>query len=488
MPRTKQTVEKALDDKPDRFKLGEAGYLGLNIFDGVTKDELKKELNFPRSIETFKQMSYHSTVNAALTLYANLIGKVKWKFLPPTDATEEEKRQAKIINEMMHDMEQPWGEFINDVMSAQVYGFSIHEKVFRRRLKDSGSKFNDGLIGWKKLPIRNQETIDKFIFSDDGNEIKGVKQDLTLVHDMYNRYSSRTDKTVVLPRAKFMHFRVGRHKGDPFGKSPLRDAYLAWRYLTIVEEIESNGVAKDLVGFPVLKLPPMYLSPDATPEQKAIRTYYENVMRNLQINQQSALILPNAYDPETRQPLFELELLSLDGKKGMDTDKIKTYYKNLILTSLFADVLVLGQGATGSFALGQIKNSLSGSAAEALLETFTETINQDLIRHTYELNGWDVARMGRMDYENLEADDLETESKFWQRVASVGLVEVDRDVLNRIRSLAGVEPLPDEEPVDYEKLSNNTSRSGDGMVTPGEGTATNVSGDDTSSNNLDNAA
>lgn len=488
MPRTKQTVEKSINDTPERFKLGESGYLGLNIFDGVTKDELKKELNFPRSIETFKQMSYHSTVNAALTLYANLIGKVKWKFLPPQDATEEEKRQSEIINEMMHDMDQPWGEFINDVMSAQVFGFSIHEKVFRRRLRESGSKYSDGLIAWKKLPIRNQETIEKFIFTEDGNEIKGVKQDLTLVHDMYNRYSSRVDKTVVLPRSKFMHFRVGRHKGDPFGKSPLRDAYLAWRYLTIVEEIESNGVAKDLVGFPVLKLPPMYLSPDATPEQKSIRTYYENVMRNLQINQQSALILPNAYDPETRQPLFELELLSLDGKKGMDTDKIKTYYKNLILTSLFADVLVLGQGATGSFALGQIKNSLSGSAAEALLETFTETINQDLIRHTYELNGWDVARMGRMDYENLEADDLETESKFWQRIASVGLVEVDRAVLNRIRSIAGIEPLADDTPVDYENLSNNTSRAGDGMVTAGEGTADNVSGSDTSSNNLENNA
>lgn len=488
MPRVKQTVEKAMDDKPDRFKLGESGYLGLNIFDGVTKDELKKELNFPRSIDTFKQMSYHSTVNAALTLYSNLIGKVQWKFLPPPDATEEEKNQARIINEMMNDMEHTWGEFIGDVMSAQVFGFSVHEKVFRRRLKESGSKYNDGLIAWKKLPIRNQETIDKFIFSDDGNEIKGVKQDLTLVHDMYNRYSSRVDKTVVLPRSKFLHFRVGRHKGDPYGKSPLRDAYLAWRYLTIVEEIESNGVAKDLVGFPVLKLPPIYLSPDATPEQKAIRTYYENVMRNLQINQQSALILPNAYDPDTNKPMFELSLLSLDGKKGMDTDKIKTYYKNLILTSLFADVLVLGQGATGSFALGQIKNSLSGSAAEALLDSFTEVINQDLIRHTYELNGWDLARMGRMDYENLEADDLETESKFWQRIASVGLVEVDRAVLNRIRSIAGVEPLPDDQEVDMEKLSNNTSRAGDGMTTPGEGTASNVSGNDTSSNNLDNAA
>lgn len=212
-------------------------------------------------------------------------------------------------------------------------------------------------------------------------------------------------------------------------------------------------------------------------------------MRNLQINQQSAMILPNAYDPETNKPLFELKLLSLDGKKAINTDLVKTYYKNLILTSLFADVLVLGQGATGSFALGQIKNSLSGSAAEALLDSFTEVINQDLIRHTYELNGWDLARMGRMDYENLEADDLETESKFWQRIASVGLVEVDRAVLNRIRSIAGVEPLPDDQEVDMEKLSNNTSRAGDGMEKgSGNGTSDSVSNADNSSNNLENNA
>ncbi len=257
-------------DSPERFKLAESGYLGLNIFEGVTREELKNELNFPRSVKTFKEMSYHSTINAAITLYHNLISKVDWKFNPPVSATEEEKRQCKIISEMMEDMDQPWVEFISDVMSAQVYGFSIHEKVYRRRLKTSGSKYNDGLIGWKKLPIRNQETIEKFIFTPDGNEIKGVKQNANLAADVYNRYDSRESKEVVLPRSKFLLFRVGKHKGDPFGKSPLRDAYSAWRYLTIIEEIEANGVAKDLVGLPVLKIPPQYLSADATPEQKAI--------------------------------------------------------------------------------------------------------------------------------------------------------------------------------------------------------------------------
>ena len=487
MANRKQSVTKAIDDTPERFKLSEAGYLGLNVYNGITQDELKKELNFPHSINTFKQMSYHGTINSALTLFDNLISKADWKFKAPKDATATELDQARIINEMMQDLQdQTWSDFISEALSSNVFGFSVHEKVYRRRTKSNGSKYDDGVIGWRKLPIRNQETIEKFIFSEDGNEIIGVKQDLTTVSDLYNRYSNRTLKEVVLPRSKIMLFRAGKHKGDPFGKSPLRDAYLAWRFLTVIEEIEANGVAKDLAGLPVLKLPPQYLSSDASPEQKAIRAYYENVMRNLQVNQQSALILPQAFDSDTRQPMFSLELLSLNGSKAMDTTKIKEYYKNLILTSLFADVLVMGQTSTGSFALGQIKNSLSGNAADAMLKKITQVINDDLIRQTYELNGWDTSRMGTMDYDNLQTDDLEAFSKAIQRYASTSMLEVDRAVLNRVRESVGIDSLPEDEEPNAELIPAKTSRSGDGMKTAGEGTSTGVSGSDSSSNNLEN--
>ena len=483
------SVQKAVDDTPDRFKLSESGYLGLNVFNGVSNDELKKELNFPNSVNTYKQMSYHGTINSALTLFENLIGKADWSFKPIKDANQEELNQAKIINEMMRDLtDQTWSEFISEALSANMYGFSVHEKVYRRRLKANGSKYDDGLIGWKKLPIRNQETIEKFIFSEDGNEVKGVKQNLSAISDVYNRYSSRTNNEVILPRSKVMLFRAGKSNGDPFGKSMLRDAYLAWRFLSVIEEIEANGVAKDLAGLPVLKLPPQYLSSDASPEQKSIRAYYENVMRNLQLNQQSALILPQAHDPDTKQPLFDLELLSLNGSKAMDTSKIKEYYKNLILTSLFADILVMGQSGGGSNALGVIKNSLSATAAEAMLRKIRDVINNDLIKQTYELNGWNTSRMGAIDFDNLETEDLESFSKAVQRFASTSIIEVDRAVLNRVRESIGVDALPEDMEPDQEKLPAMTSRSGDGFKTAGEGTATSPSGADTSSGNLENAA
>lgn len=487
---TETLVQKSFDDKPERFRLGEMGYLGLSVFDGVTKEELKRELNFPHSIKVFKDMSYHGTINSALTLYFTLIGKVDWKFVPPVDATEEEKRQCDIISQMMNDMEdQTWKEFIDEILSAYVFGFSVHEKVYRRRLKENGSKYDDGIIGWRKLPIRSQETIDKFIFTPDGNAITGVKQDLTSISDTYNRYANRTLKEVVLPRSKFLLFRMGKHKGDPFGKSPLRDAYIAWRYLTIIEEIEATAVAKDLVGVPVLTIPPQYLSPDASPEQKAVYEYFKNAIRNLHMNQQSGLILPAAFDPDSRNPLFDLKLLSLDGKKGMDTNKVKEYYKNLILTSLFADILIMGQSATGSFALGQIKNTMTGSAAEGTLRMIIDVLNNDLVRQTYELNGWDASRAGHFDYDNLESEDLETFSKAVMRFASTSSVEADRAFLNRVRRSMGIDPLPMDMEPQYDLMPNFKSRSGDGSAAGGQnGTSSTPSGTDTSDENLENTA
>jgi hypothetical protein len=211
-------------------------------------------------------------------------------------------------------------------------------------------------------------------------------------------------------------------------------------------------------------------------------------MRNLQLNQQSALILPQAHDPDTRQPLFELELLSLNGSKAMDTSKIKEYYKNLILTSLFADILVLGQSGGGSNALGQVKNSLSATAAESMLRKIRDVINDDLIKQTYELNGWDTSRMGSMDFDNLESEDLESFSKAIQRFSATSSIEMDREVLNRIRTSIGVDPLPDDTEPMEKYLPNFKSRSGDGMAvgTTGSGTATSAVGSDTSSNNLEN--
>jgi hypothetical protein len=92
------------------------------------------------------------------------------------------------------------------------------------------------------------------------------------------------------------------------------------------------------------------------------------------------------------------------------------------------------------------------------------------------------------DFDNISLEEL---SKYLQRTASTGLIELDRPVLNLVRTSMGLAPRPEDEPVDREALTGATSRSGDSFNTATgglEGTSNSVSGRDNSSSNVENSA
>jgi phage gp29-like protein len=153
-----------------------------------------------------------------------------------------------------------------------------------------------------------------------------------------------------------------------------------------------------------------------------------------------------------------------------------------------ADILIMGQGSTGSYALGSLKNNMVGAMCKYLLNSILEEVNRDLIKQLYELNGFDTTRMCRIDSDSVEETPIEELSKAFQRAASTGLIERDRAVLNRVRDMLGIDTLPAEQEVQEDKLTGNTSKSGEGMKTAGSGTSLSPNGVDTSSNNADNAA
>lgn len=486
------SIEKAKGiDDPERFRLGSIGYSGLKIFDGVVESEMVKELRYPESNKTFKKMMLHPAVNASIALHKNMVGKAKYRIIEPKDATAEEKQRTEIIRQMLfEDMESPIESVVSEAMTMLDYGFAPIEKIFRRRTKESGSLYDDGLIGIRKLSLRHQESIENFKFDDAGENVLGIKQNITLLSDPYNRFTRRATSEVVIPRSKFMLFTAGDTKSNPFGTSPLRNVYLPWRYLQAIEELEASGVAKDLQGLPLLSIPAQYMSPDASPEQKQFYAWCQNIVRNIQMNSQSGLVLPMIYDPETKQPLFKMELLSTEGKKNYDTDKIKEYYRMMVFVGLSADVLLQGTGQTGSYAIGSLKTTLTGQAVENYLKHIVEILNNELIRQIYELNGWDATRRCKVDYDGFEDTDLDSFSKAIQRISSVGVLPKTLDVVNAALRQLSIDELPQE--TTQEELDNmlgdSTSRAGDGMATPFEGTRTTAGTGDDNSMNMDNAA
>lgn len=118
-----------------RLKLSESGTTGLTISNKQILEEANRLFQFPQFIKVVDEMRNDATVASALLAYRTLFGRVDWSIEPPIGATQQQKDRAKFIETCLTDMEHSWGSFITEVCTYLDYGFAIHEKVFRRRLK-----------------------------------------------------------------------------------------------------------------------------------------------------------------------------------------------------------------------------------------------------------------------------------------------------------------------------------------------------------------
>lgn len=479
-----------------RISLGEQGIIGLRTSGGRILEEPQAAFRYPAFLNTVAEMRNNPTVGAAINVYRLMMSRVNWCVEPPEDADEKDIARAEAVETMMHDMDgQTWNSFIESVLPYLEYGFAINEIVLRRRLKRNGSKYNDGLVGIKKLAPRSQDTIAKWIFSEDGAELLGVEQHLRGI-DTAIRYAKKTDENglIKIDREKFLLFSASANKGNPEGNSIYKNIYLAFKQLTLLQEQEMLGIAKDVQGILKIEIPPQYLSPDASPDQKLVFEQFRQIIDNYNAGRQRGLLVPNMVDIESKLPLFKYELLESKGSAKYDTEAVIKRLQGDILSALNVDVLKLGSEGSGSFSLAESKSSILALAIDYRLKEIQSVLNNHLMRTIYEMNGWSCEKMARFEYEDVEAVDIETLSKAVQRIYSTSAVEVDREVMNVIRTkIFGVAGLPDDEPVDKEKLpaamTGQTTSAGKGMEvgTTGNGTSKGGgSGQNTSDNNANN--
>lgn len=470
---------------PPRLRFSEMGVGGLKEINGRIYEEARKELRYPEANRTFRTMSQDATIAAALSLFEMMVARVDWKIDLGIEPDEAMKARGQFLEECLGDMDHSFRSFIKEVTSAFTYGYCINEKVYRRRQYKNGSKYNDNKVGIARLPVRSQDTIYRWLYSDDGRDLIAVQQSISAIHDGF-RYVNLAVTTgspyIDIPRKKFLHFRVDAKRDNPEGNSPLRACYYAWKYRTMIEEQEAVGVTRDMNGMPTLYLPPRYMSLDATPAEAAIYEYYKSVIRNIQNNEQSGLILPQTFDPESRQPLFKFELTSTMGSKMYDTDAIIKRWDNKILMVLFADMLKMGQDQVGSYSLAGEKVNLMSMAIEARLQEIQDVLNDDLIFQLFQLNGErPETKLPRLQYGALSKIDLDEFSKGIQRMGSVGAIEFDRPVANKVREALGIQLRPEDEPIDKDSIMGGQSQAG--LAGVGNGASKSAAGRDNAASN-----
>jgi hypothetical protein len=428
---TKVKVKKAGPPSPGSAEVtGELGSTGLSRTGsnwGEITEEFLPQLSGKNALRAFREMSHNDPVVWSMLFAARmLLRNVHWR------VEGERQDLVEFVDSCLVDMSSTWGDTLSEILSFLVYGFSWHEIVYKRRVGPNEtdpsrrSRFSDGRIGWRKLPIRSQDTLVEWEFDAEG----GVRAFIQSAPPNYQQ--------VRIPIERSLLFRMGAHKGNPEGQSILRGAYRPWFMKKRLENIEGIGIERDLAGIPVI-----YRSL----EMKAHDAELKKIVRNIRRDEQEGLILPLAFDDRGNK-LLTFELLGSPGSRQINISQVIDRYDKRIAMTMMADFILLGQQSVGSFALADSKTALFSTALGAVQSSVAEVMNNFAIPRLLGVNGISVDspdEMPRMVPGDIESVDLQKLGSFVTALAGAGApLFPDRDLENYLRGLANLPPKSEE--------------------------------------------
>lgn len=432
MPRKKK--EEGLP-KDAFFNIGSSG---LKKRFGHVDEEFLVQLKGERGRKVFKQMSENdSVVGAVLFAISMLMRGVDWRVDPEDDTNQDDLDAAAFIEEVMQDMEITWDDFICEVLSMLVYGWSWFEKIYKIR-DGENSKFADFKIGISSLALRSQDSLVKWIYDD---------KDTSVLIAMQQR-DPETSKQIDVPFSKSILFRTQTFKNNPEGRSALRTAYKPWFYKSQIEQIEAIGIERDLAGLPYLKVPAQIMTSTASVNDKALYDALKKMAQNIRRDEQDCVIMPSNKDKDGHD-LYSMELMSTGGKRQFDTSKIITRYDQRIAMTLLADFILLGHSEKGSFALSSDKTNLFGAALGGWLGSIKSTINENLVNQLLKMNG--MKGKCKIEHGDLETQDLGTLAEYVSKLTAGGVIMPDRELENVLLRTANLpEKNEDDEFEEFE--------------------------------------
>lgn len=401
----------------------ELGTTGLLRYSGYVNEEFHRELTGDRALKAYREMMDNSaTVGATLFAIDMLARNVSWRVEAGGKETADEEA-AEFIEQCRQDMSHSWADLMSEILSMLGFGWSYHEIVYKRRLGQTrepgtSSRFTDARIGWRKLPIRAQETRDRWEFDPEGG-----------IAGMWQQDPVAFNPSVLIPIEKALLFRPKTHKNNPEGRSCLRTAYRAWYFGKRIEEIEAIGIERDLTGYPVL-----YAPSESLASTSPVRSELQKIITNMRRDEQEGALLPMVLDPQHGQQMYKLELLSTGGQRQFNTNEIVARYNQQIAMTMLADFILLGHEKVGSFALASSKTSLFSSALGAWLDGIAEVFNRHAIPRLLGLNGMELENLPRLVHGDIETVDLQELGAFIASIAGAGFpLFPDMDIENWIR-------------------------------------------------------
>jgi hypothetical protein len=396
----------------------EIGRTGLKRAAGWVNEEFLPQLKGRKAVGVYREMSSNDPIVGSL-LFAlkRLMSEVDWN-VEPASSKAEDRRNAEIIEQNRDDMSEPFSSFIMEALSSLEYGWSWHEICFKRRLgpwytnRADGdlhrSKYDDGMIGLAHLPIRAQESWQKWIFDAKGNATWMVQM------------PAPDYRMKPIPRTKSLHFRPLPAKNNPEGISILRTAYRPWFFKKRMEETEAVGVERDLTGLPVAEVPADVVNARPGSQQAKLLASYKQMVRSVRRDENEGLVLPVEYDDKGNQR-YKFSLLASSGSRQFDTNAIISRYEARILMTVLADFLLVGHEGVGSYNMHADKTGLFKVACNGIVKLLADELNRSLIPKLFSLNGMKPRELPRFVPSDVDSPDLAQLAAFMTAMGQLGI-------------------------------------------------------------------
>lgn len=415
------------------------GVSGLRRQGPYVYEEFLPELRWPHAGKIYQEMSDNDPVIGAILYLAEmLIRGTSWD-VEPASQSKEDLEAAEFLKSCMHDMDMSWANTISEILSMLQYGFSFHEEVYKirrgpeERNPKYKSKYSDGKIGWRRLPIRAQTSLHEWDFNDEG-DVEAFIQ------------CSEPDFVIRrIPMSKGLLFRTRISRDNPEGRSLLRNAYRPWFFKKHFEEVEGIGIERDLAGFPVLTAPDnIDLWNEEDPKMVALRSSAEELVASVRRDSEEGVLLPHGWT---------LELLSSGSGRQINIGETIERYDNRIAITMLSDIILIGNSRTGSFALADTKQSMLAAALQAQLQNIADVFNSKAVPDLFMLNDF----VGLSALPKIVPGQIQTPSlkELALVLRSMGLnIAGDMELQNYLRHILGMPALNEET---FEEVYRNQS-------------------------------
>lgn len=423
---------------------------GLRQYSGWVREEYLADLVGRNGARAYREMMDGSAiVGSMLFAIQQSMRKCEWRVEPAND-TAPAKAEAEFVESLMEDMSHTWEEFVAEALSMLGYGYAPHEIVYKRRLgrrpdsrpgprpkqERASSNFDDGRIGWRRLPIRGQDTVLKWFFDTNG-QLQGMTQ------------QPWVGTLIDLPVKKMLLFRPTAHKANPEGRSVLRNAYRSWYFVKRLEEQEAILIER-MNGFPIVYVPTALIErslgtgPQAAVAAQALAAY-KKIVTNVRVDEQMGAILPSdvyigpdGKPSSVRQYELKFETPQHPATGKADTDKVIARHKVDMLITLMCDFIMLGHEVRGTNNLAVTKVDLFHGAVEGWLNSMASVVNRFGLSRLWQLNGLDDELMPEIVPDLSQRLDLDSLGTYVSSLAAAGIPILDDETQLFLREAAGL--------------------------------------------------